>query len=288
MTTEHRLQRAIRQWMDALDNQEAESLSVAAEEISLQLTRDHRIGLFLAALSDTTNDDPLDCAACQDQLPDFIHALTVSGGVDGPCFSDVRSHLRHCPYCITALAEVTQWLEASERDAIPTAQAYPTFLTPPPPASGIVTEPSRDQAFSPDLLRLLGNSLESGQRWLSDSANGLMILLTGGPEMDVEWALKSGETETLLAQTVLTDGETDGWEIEVSAFTMTSDMCQVEVALFTSETESELGGIAISLVQPTGIRQEVTDEAGVVTFADISLESLPRLGVHVVLPVVKH
>src|SRR6186997_2756302 len=103
--------------------------SAAARQLVNMSDRARHFALLAQAVTSTV-EDSLDCDACQAQLPDFIYAQSeqASGAESSSAqLAAVRDHLAFCPHCIAAYAQVSEWVLASQADAIPVAKRYPTF-----------------------------------------------------------------------------------------------------------------------------------------------------------------
>lgn len=89
---------------------------------------------LLQALS-ITEEDTLSCAACQELLPDYHHALS-EGQADAARWHPLARHLQVCPHCAIVYAELAAMVAIGDDDQAEAPAAYPTpqlsFLRPKP------------------------------------------------------------------------------------------------------------------------------------------------------------
>jgi hypothetical protein len=255
-------------WLDELQSEQPDiDRSVQAiRHLTASLHEPRALQQWLAAIAHD-EEDTLDCEACQAQLPDFLYAQQTPGAGDAPTsprFAALRTHLAVCPFCATAYADVAEWIEASERDRIPVADAYPHFAPPFLAEHKPTVEKAPAAAWSVDLVE---EAMAAGRRWAADTLGAVYVLLGAGPRRPAAaWAVKSVEGRAPLARTVLSEDEIDGWEIEVSAAIVDGERCLVEVAVYSTAAGATAEGIAVTLGDGTMQQTALTDREGIVQF----------------------
>ncbi|MEM7127375.1 MAG: hypothetical protein AAF702_13665 [Chloroflexota bacterium] len=297
----------IQRWIDALN---AESIDIVqtkdiAHDVATEIRNRYQMRQLVHAIRGSV-EDPLDCDACQDALPEFIQARLGENVGSNLNVLDVRAHLTLCPSCAGAYADVLEIAQLSRADAIPAANSYPEFdfsflassasANAMPDAASTSPQEVRPQQTKDKELdtqlkvnKLVQQALEAGQDWVEDVMSGIILLF--GPTLQTQtaggWALKSSDSGSLLAQVVLAEDEVEGWEIEGSAFADQNDesLCQIEVSLYSvDDPDEELAGIPVVVRYADAQVNSRTDEGGIAEFGSIPVAYLSQLTVHVELP----
>lgn len=281
-----KLEIAVRAWLRELQDPTPapERIAEAAKQVAQYAAGSAEMRRLVGAIRSDI-EDHIDCTVCQERLPQFI-AAGIGGETQAlgtAAMTEVRDHLSLCPYCTAAYAQVSEWMSIGEVGALPAQSSYPDFdlLVSSLPES--TPQPSVAKSSFADLLHAVA---AQGKRWTED-ARGRVYLLFDLEPQTAAWAVKSGEAGRMLAQTVVSDEEITGWEVEASAFASDAEdgPCSIEVAIYHSGSSgSTLAGIPVALVsldEGTTFAAQWTDAAGIAEFKDIPLERLARTAVQI-------
>lgn len=247
---------------------------------------EERVQQLLAALR-SEGEDPLDCAACQERLPDFLTARLHGdeAALAAAPLVEVRNHLALCAYCAAAAAEVEGWLAESQRDTIPIAASYPSFDLPFPAS---LVPPARAATEGARLAQIVEAAVAQGKRWMRDASGGLYLLFGPSLAPATAWAVKSDAADGPLAQTAVGAEEVGDWEVEAAAFAQEMEaeggepLCRVEVAVYRPKaSDAVLTEISVALDDGVRVQTQLTDAAGVAEFADVPVGRLAQAVIYI-------
>lgn len=213
-------------------------------------------------------EDSLTCGDCEERLPDYLQA-EIDEKIDDRAWSEIRLHLKICPYCAGAYEELKDLLALARGEWGQEPPAYPN------PDLSFLHMNQAETSPPPQTFRRADTL---GRRLIEFSAE---LLQAWQPPAALAVGLKKQRTEKILYQLDWRDADTAiQAAITVKQHQDDPTRCAIliEIGIPDRAGWPELAGVAVILKHDDKLVQtESTTAFGQVIFEEITIEDLPGL-----------